>query len=404
MLAQLWADKSMVFLMGPRQSGKTTFAKGIAGERGASLYFNWDLITDKRKLLADPLFFQNLDRVPGEQPLVIFDELHKYKHWKNYLKGVFDGFGRDFSFLVLGSGRLDVYKKGGDSLAGRYLQLHMWPLTCSELAFSEKLIAPRPFADFWRGPLEVEPKKQTQAYWQSLAQLSGFPEPYFSQRKSTYRRWSINYRQRLVREDVRDTSKVHDIESVEGLFSLLPSRVGAALSVSNLARDLQVSFNSVKNWLELFDNFYLSFRITPWTPKVSRALSKEKKLYLFDYGAIEEPGARFENMVALELWRAVWAWNDLGLGEFSLHYVRNKEQQEVDFLIADKRRPKLLVECKLSDTAPAKALLKFQSMLGVPAVQLVEQAGVARRIRSDKHEVLVASAAAWVAGLPLGSV
>ena len=215
-----------------------------------------------------------------------------------------------------------------------------------------------------------------------------------------YRRWSEAYRKQLIREDIRDATEIRQIDLVETLFSLLPSRVGSPLSALSLSRDLQVSPNTVQSWLRTFESFYLAFQISPWTQKISRAITKEKKLYLFDYGDIISPAARFENMVALELLRAVSNWNDWGWGRFDLHYLRNKEGEEADFLISKERAPFLIVEAKLSEDQVAKSLMKFQLMLEIPAVQLLHAPCNSRIIKNQKFDIRIASAAEWLAILP----
>ncbi len=393
---ELASHKAMVFLVGPRQAGKTTLARMIARGFPNQVYFNWDLVTNKRLLIEKPTFFEQLDRKDKTTPLVIFDEIHKYRKWKNYLKGVYDQFSDGYKFLVLGSGRLDMFQKGGDSLAGRYFQFNLWPFTVAELAGTR-----RPFAEFIKDPQHVlKEERETQSLWSRLADLSGFPEPYLSGTETVYRRWSRNYHRQLIRQDIRNTTDIKNIDETEVLFSLLPSKVGSPLSVESLARDLQVSYKAVRSWLAVFESFFMTFRITPWTRKIARAITKERKLYLYDYAAIPDPPARFENMVAIELLRAVSNCNDLGWGDFSLHYVRNKEKEEVDFLVAQNAKPLFLVECKFSDEAVSKGLLKFQTMLSIPAVQLVDRPGLYKIRSNGKQQVLVVTASRWLAGLP----
>lgn len=397
---KLWQElaghKAMVFLVGPRQAGKTTLARMIAQGFSNPVYFNWDLVTNKRLLIESPTFFEKIDRKDETAPLVIFDEIHKYRKWKNYLKGVYDQFSDGYKFLVLGSGRLDVFQKGGDSLAGRYFQFNLWPFTLAEL-----VDARRPFGEFVKDPQRVPKEKGAiETIWNQLARFSGFPEPYLSGKETVYRRWSRNYHRQLIREDIRNTTEIKNIDETEILFSLLPSKVGSPLSLDSLARDLQVSFKTIRNWLTVFESFFLTFRIAPWTRKISRAITKERKLYLYDYAVIQDPAARFENMVALELLRAVSNWNDWGRGDFSIHYVRNKDKEEVDFLIAQDAKPLLLVECKFSEESVSKGLLKFQGMLDIPAVQLVNKPGVYRSISTGQHKVLIVTASRWLAGLP----
>jgi predicted AAA+ superfamily ATPase len=181
---------------------------------------------------------------------------------------------------------------------------------------------------------------------------------------------------------------------------LLPSKVGAPLSIPSLATDLKVAYNTVGNWLGILERFYLTFTLSPWTPQVARALHKERKTYLFDYALIEDEAARFENLIALELFRAVSNWNDTGLGEYGLHFIRTKEGREVDFLLSEGNRPLLLVEAKRGDDTPAANLRRFQVALGVPAVQLLEQGEGFRRIDQAGHSLLVVPAAWWLPGLP----
>lgn len=105
-------------------------------------------------------------------------------------------------------------------------------------------------------------------------------------------------------------------------------------------------------------------------------------------------------MVALELLRSVSNWNDLGLGYFDLHYLRNKEKEEVDFVISQKNNPILLIEAKLTDDQVSKNLAKFQSVLQVPSIQLVNQPGICKVTSNNKQQILVASATRWLPLLP----
>jgi hypothetical protein len=394
---ELATDKAMVLMAGPRQAGKTTLARSIAAGYANRVYTNWDVVTDRARVLREPHFFEAVDRRDASRPVVVFDEIHKFRGWKNYLKGVYDAFHQDFDFLVTGSGRLDVYRKGGDSLAGRYALFHLWPFTLAELAGRQVALD-----RFWDDPLGVATADSgaAETIWRRLGRFSGFPEPYVRATPAAYRRWSTAYHSQLVREDIRDLTAIVSISSVETLFSLLPDRVGSLLSVTALSEDLKAAYNTVQSWLEAFESLYLTFSITPWSRRVIRATQKARKLYLLDYAAIEDRAARFENMVAVELLRAVTAWNDAGHGAYGLHFVRNKEKEEADFLITERRRPRLLVEVKLGERSPAPALLKFQRQLGVPAVQLTDEGETYRTMVNDGHPVLVAPAWFWLTRLP----
>lgn len=396
MWVELSNDKSMVLLAGPRQVGKTTFAKSIAQSYRNSLYHNWDIFSDRKRLTEHPYFFKTMERVDASRPLVILDEIHKYRQWKNYLKGAYDAFQSEYQFLVLGSGRLNVFQKGGDSLAGRYSLFTLWPLTIAELSEKQKT-----FEDFLKNPLSLDSfDPSAQKVWEQMAHLSGFPEPFFSGSRARYGRWAGTYRQQLIREDIRNLTQIRDIDAVELLFSLLRTKIGSPLSLNSLSRDLQVSPKSITHWLSVFERYYLCFRIAPWSRRVTRAILKEKKLYLYDYASIPSDAARFENMVALELMRATVQWTEYGWGEFSLRYLRTKEKEEVDFLIVKDNQPFLLIETKLSERTIAPSLRKFQTLLGIPAIQLVSTGNTFRRITQGSEDILVANASQWLSGLP----
>jgi uncharacterized protein len=394
---ELARDKSMVLLVGPRQVGKTTLSQIISKSYPNNLYFNWDVPLNRARLMENPFFFEELTRKDPSRPLIVFDEIHKYRGWKNYLKGVYDEFHLQYQFLVSGSSRLDLYQKGGDSLAGRYFLFHLWPFTIAELGNRRKEIE-----IFLKDPLAVSMagSEDFREKWRRLSAFSGFPEPYLANRATTYRRWSAAYSSQLIREDIRDLTGVRSIGELETLYFLLPSKVGSPVSVPSLAADLKVSYNTVQNWLSVFEHFFLTFSITPWSKKIPRAIQKERKIYMFDTPRVDDPGARFENMVALELWRAVTSWNDLGHGQFSLHFVKIKEKQEVDFLVASDRKPFLLVEAKLSESTPTSPLRKFQTALNIPAVQLNKEAEGYRLFSNNGQSILTVPAYQWLSQLP----
>ena len=394
-LSELLSSKDMVFLCGPRQAGKTTLALDFSKSFTNKTYFNWDYPESKSLILRKPEFFTESPMLDNSPPLVIFDEIHKYKNWKNYMKGIFDKHAGKYKFLVTGSGRLDIYQRGGDSLAGRYEMLHLWPFTFGELANAKLAIE-----EFMTNPsMSVDSSFDRSLFgrWEELMQYGGFPEPFLKSNPRIWKRWSQNYSRQVIREDIRDVTGLRHIEQIELLFSLLPAKVGAPLSINSLAGDLQVTHNTLKSWIDVLERFFFVFQISPWADKIVRAIHKEKKLYLFNIPLINTLSFRFENAVALELFRTLSAWNDMGLGEFSLHYVRNKEKEEVDFLIAESRKPAFLVETKLSDPTPTKALTKIQKALNVPAFILTnEKEPEFRTFKNERLEIVSLPAWRWL--------
>jgi len=389
----IWADfnkeKEMIFVSGARQTGKTTMAKDIASKEPVSLYFNYDVPENKTKILTQPSFFEEIDRKKSDKPLIILDEIHKYKEWKNYLKGVYDGYADEFRFLVTGSGRLDLSRKRGDALAGRYLHFHLFPFTVGEISSSAiRQVVPEILLDV--------PDQNIVA---RELQVSGFPEPFLKGTKLKYRRWARSYHSQVIRDDIRNEFAVRQIDTMEALYTLITNCVGSPFSASNQAKILKISHNTVSSWITVFEQFFLVFKLRPYSKRISRSLVKEPKMFFYDYCRIQDEALRFENMVAVELNRAVTLWTDFGFGEYQLWYLRNKERQEVDFLVTENAKPLFMVEAKFSDVAVSPNLIKFQNALRVPAIQLVHQQNVARKIKNEKNVIIVASAADWLAGL-----
>lgn len=316
----------MVFLGGPRQVGKTTLAKYLLKDQSPG-YLNWDIAEHRELILKG--------RLP-DSDLWIFDEIHKYKSWRTYLKGLYDQFGNEKRILVTGSAKLDVYRRGGDSLQGRYHYLHLYPLTVAELGIE---------------------KQET---FQELLTLGGFPEPYLMKDKIEAKRWSREYRQRLIQDDLVSLEAVRDLGNIELLMIRLPELVGSPLSINALREDLQVSHKTVANWLEIFSRLYAIFRISPFGAPSIRAVKKEQKHYHFDWSLIESPGPRFENLVAVHLLKWVQYEQDTKARELELRYFRDIDGREVDFIITEKGHPIYAIECKTSDGDISKSLRYFR--------------------------------------------
>jgi len=387
----------MAFISGPRQVGKTTLARKLLADFGQGRYFSWDDLTDQRLLAKDPYFYEKLDRDPTRPSVLVFDELHKYRKWKAYLKGAFDRSRGEYSFIVTGSGRLDLYSRGGDSLMGRYLRVPLFPLSVGELTGAPGTWAR--FVETLADPPVASPAVTSS--FGSLASLNGFPEPLARGEAAFLSTWSSERTRLLVREDIRDATTLRELSLIEQLTALLPERVGSPLSLSSLREDLGVAFETVRDWVNVLHQFYYCFPVMPWSRSLARAIRKAVKVYLFDWFEVPGEAPRFENVVALHLHKAVSLWNARGEAKAALRYVRDREKREVDFVVADREKPFCLVECKLSDTSLSPHLLRFQEMLRAPvAVQLVASPEICRKMKTDVGTAWVVSADRWLAGLP----
>lgn len=371
--------RQMAFLVGPRQVGKTTLAQSFLDPVLPQVnYFNWDAPAHRRILTTKILSGQERLGRP-EQGKIVFDEIHKYPRWKNALKGLFDTHEPETHWIVTGSAMLGVYRRGQDSLLGRYFPYHLAPFSVAEVVGQTHSVPlPQNLAH-----LEcASPTSEAQEAFQSLLRFGGFPEPLFRAEESFLSRWRTARLDRLINQDLASTEMIRQLPLVEHLMFLLPERVGSPLSLNNLREDLEVHFATVKHWMDLLQRVFYGFFIRPYAKKSARMLKKEAKWYLWDWTEITDPGTRFENLVAVHLKKYVDYLNDLGLGEVELHYVRDKEKREVDFLLSSQRKPVFLVECKLSERAPSQALGRFAKLLGVSrAVQLTEGEGPSKTIQ-----------------------
>lgn len=336
-------QNKMVLLAGPRQVGKTWLAKQLCKEFEHALYLNYDNITDK-KIIHQASWLENTQ-------LIVFDELHKMPKWKNYLKGIYDTKPEQLRILVTGSARLDIMRQVGDSLAGRYFMHHLLPFSPTELADSE-----------YANDLE------------RLIVRGGFPEPFLAEADVDANRWRQLYIDSLLRTDIFDFDNIQDLRAIQLVFELLRSRTGSPISYASIAQDVGIAPNTVKKYIGIFEALFIVFRITPYARDIARSLAKEPKIYFFDTGLVQgDSGAKFENLMALCLLKHVYAKTDL-LGEkWALHYLRTKDRREVDFALAKDDKIISMIEVKVKDDKPSKALVWFQERYGFLAMQVVKE-------------------------------
>jgi predicted AAA+ superfamily ATPase len=329
--------EKMVFLGGPRQVGKTTLALSLikGADESHPAYLSWDVPESQRLLLAGGL--------PAEQPLVILDEIHKYKRWRNLVKGFYDRHKSRKQFLITGSARLDHYRRGGDSLQGRYHYYRLHPLSLHEL--DEK---PKP-AD-----LDV------------LLRFGGFPEPFLKQNTRHWKRWQRERQSRVIQEDLLSLEHVRVVSQLQLLAQMLPDRVGSVLSIANLKQDLSVAFETADKWVGIFENLYYCFRIMPYGLPHLRAVKKERKLYLWDWSLCRDEAARFENLVASHLLKYCHFREDTEGDEMSLRFLRDSAGREIDFVVLKNGRPEFAVECKSGDRALGRNIAYFAQRTTIP--------------------------------------
>lgn len=329
--------EKMLFIGGPRQVGKTILATHFLNPPSTKNphYFNWDVASHRKILLKEQL--------PGHAPLLVLDEIHKYRRWRQLVKGLYDVYHPDTQFIVTGSAQLDHYRKGGDALTGRYFYYRLHPFSLPELTTQPS----------------IEDLKQ-------LLTFGGFPEPCLKGSTTFWRRWQRQRLERIIYDDLRSLEHVRELSLIELLIELLPTKVGSPLSIATLKEDLQVAHETVERWLMILERLYISFRLLPFGASKIRAVKKEKKLYLWDWSAIEELGPRFENLVASQLLKYCHFTEDSTGERMELRFLRDTDQREIDFVVLKNKKPLFAVECKSGEKAISPHIRYFKERTSIP--------------------------------------
>lgn len=363
-------NKKIILISGPRQAGKTTLSKLISGD---VQYLNYDL-EDHREIIEK----KEWDR---SKQTIILDEIHKMPRWKSFLKGIFDVYGLRPQIIVTGSARLDTYRKVGDSLAGRYFLFRLLPFDLKELK-------------------ENETHFELSKSFKTLLEIGGFPEPYLDGNLDYYRRWRKTHIDIILRQDLISLEKINNIIGIEKLIRLLRSRVGSTISYKNLADDIGVDPKTVKNWLDVLESLFVIFKVTPYSKKIKNSLLKAPKYYFYDNGQVEgDLGVKMENLIAFSLYKELLFLEDKKGYETSLHYVRDKFGNEVDFVVVIDKKPIYLIESKWADHSFAKAFFHFEDYFkNAKKIQLV---GVLEQEKTHENGIEMRVADRWLSDFSL---
>ena len=362
-------QKKMVVLTGPRQVGKTTLSQQLLAEFSGGQYLNYDVMTH-RKVIQEQSWRQSA-------PLLVFDEIHKMTEWKSWLKGVYDGKAPGQSVFITGSARMDTFRQTGESLAGRYFRLRLHPLSVRE----------------WSEAQQVSPHEALT----HLMARGGFPEPALAESDSDAQRWRNEYFKGLVREDVLEFSRLKEVNAMRLFAEMLRSRVGSPLSIASMARDLNVSPVTLNKYLDILEALFIVFVVRPWHRNIARATLQAPKVYFYDTGLVlGDDGLKFENLVACHLLKNVQWQQDTRGASVDLHYIRTKDGAEVDFVVSEAGELRQLIECKLGDNKPHRALARFAEQFPhAEAVQIVHNL----RQEEFRNGIVITDAANWLARL-----
>lgn len=357
----------MVLLVGPRQVGKTYLSTELQKKFKNPLYLNYDNL-DHAKIIRQKIWPTNTD-------FLILDEIHKMKDWKQYIKGTYDTKPPSQNILVTGSARLDTFRQSGDSLAGRYFKYRLCPISVKEIAN------------------QLDPYEAIN----QLNILGGFPEPFLSASETTSKRWQKQYYTDLIREDIFDFGRIHEINTIKTLLEMLRKRVGSPVSYLSLATDLQVSPNTIKSYISILENLFIIFLIRPFHKNIARAILKEPKVYFYDSGyVLGDEGIKLENTVAVCLQKHCYFLQDTTGNDINLAYIRTKEGKEIDFVIEENGTLQQCIEVKLSDKNLSPTLKYFKAHLpNSQMIQLVHNL----QTEYEENNILVVKAGKWLAEL-----
>lgn len=380
--------RQMVFVSGPRQVGKTTMCEAVA-----STYLSWDdedvrrAIQSGQRVVADKYA---LNVAAESEKILVYDEIHKYSKWKQFLKGFYDLYGKDLRIVATGSAKMDVYKKDGDSMMGRYFPYRMHPLSVAEL-----LDVSIPDERIVRSP-----KMLPDDEWTALVRFGGFPDPFVNRDIRFSRRWNSLRFEQLLKTDMRDLTRISELDQLSALAEILSNRSGEQLVYKSIGCDLGVDEKTAKKWVKTLKYLYLGFEVRPWFRNIENSIRKMPKWYLRDWANIQDEGKRAETFIACHLLKAVEGWTDLGYGEFSIGYLRDKSRREVDFVVTRDGIPWFLVEVKKSDTSLSEALGFFQKRTGAAhAFQVVMDAEYGEYDCFSIHSPRVVSARTFLSQL-----
>ncbi len=345
----------MVFLTGPRQVGKTWLAKKVAEKYSRPVYLNYDSFDDREIIKKEGW--------PAATDLLIFDEIHKMAEWKNYVKGIYDTRPDSMHILVTGSARLETFRQSGDSMAGRFFNHRLLPLSYKEVG------------------------EKSSGLIDKLIVRGGFPEPFTSESDTDASRWRLQYIDGLIRTDVLDFERVHDLRAVQTIVEMLRRRVGSPVSFNSIAEDVQLSPTTIKRYIDILEALYIVFRVTPYSRNIARSLLKEPKIYFFDNGMVlGDDGSRFENMMAISLLKHVFGTTDYLGKKTALHYIRTRDGEEVDFCIVENDEVKKIVEVKAGGRDFGASLKKIHGKYNLPACAVIKD--LKREYKDDAIEVM----------------
>jgi len=343
-----------VFLTGPRQAGKTTLALEIAKEFKHPVYLDC-YNSDDLKVIEAKNWAQGTD-------LVILDEIHKVDKWESYLKALLKDKDDGLKLLVLDSTATFT----SEQLQKAFPNLRAY--TLFPLSFSELLEA----------GCKVDIDK--------LMFRGAFPDAFFAEEDMAARKWRTQNTDNLLHREIFDFKKFGNFKTLGQCFEKLKTLVGQPVSFNALSKELGVISSTVQRYIVLFEQLNLIFRISPFAGNgqqctIARALTKRPKIYFYDTGLVEgNKEAKFENVMALSLFRHTLALREYQGLDAGLYYIRTKDGLSVDFCIVENTNIKYIAEARVGETEISRYLNYFCWKYNLQGKQIV------RALKQEKKE------------------
>lgn len=336
-------------LCGPRQSGKTTLAKLVAGTD--TPFFTLDDAITLDAALTDPIgFVRALDHA-------VIDEIQRVPNLVLAIKTSVDSDPRPGRFLLTGSANLMTLPRVADSLAGRMEIIRLLPLSQAELRETRPSFLKQVFAG--ETPNPVAPALGTDLV--ELVLAGGYPEALTRSGWRRRRDWHLNYIEAILQRDVRDIARVEQLKAMPRLLRVLAEYSGQLVNYSGFGSALGMNHVTTKKYVGVFEDLFVVHTLQPWYSNTLKRLLKSPKLHFLDAGLLaalrdlspdrlqheRKPfGPLLETFAFGELLKLANSADD----RYEFSHFRDKEGNEVDVVLEDGRGRVVGIEVKASAT------------------------------------------------------